>query len=70
MSNKFSISVIDELLYKLHEALIFSKIDLQSGYYKIRMKLEDVHKITFKIYERHYEFLVIHFDLTNTPVIF
>ena len=68
--NKYSLPRIDDLFDQLQGAQYFSKIDLRSGYHRLLIKEADVSKTTFLTRYGHYEFLVMSFGLTNTPVAF
>ena len=47
IKNKYPLPRIDDLMDQLHGAVVFSKIDLRSGYHQILVKVEDVQKTTF-----------------------
>ena len=66
MKNKYLLLRIEDLFDQLKGAGVFSKIDLRSGYYQLRVKDVDVSKTTFKTRYGHYEFLVMPFGFTNT----
>ena len=48
VKNKYSFPKIEDLFYQLEGDGVFSKVDLQSGYYQLRVKDEDVPKTTFR----------------------
>ena len=70
VKNKYPLPRIEDFFYQLKGADVFSKIDLRSGYYHIRVKDVDVPKTAFRTRYGHYEFLVMLFGFTNAPTAF
>ena len=48
VKNKYPLLRIEDLFYQLKRAGVFSKIDIRSGYYQLRVKEVDVPKTTFR----------------------
>jgi hypothetical protein len=70
VKNKYLLPHIDLLFNQLIGAQVFSKIDIRSGYHQIKIHEEDIPNTAFSTRYALYEYMVMPFELTNTPVHF
>lgn len=70
VKNKFPLPRVDQLLDQLQGAKVFSSLDLQSGYYQIRINPEDVAKTAFITPYGSYQFKVLSMGLCNSAATF
>ena len=70
IKNKYPLPRIDDLFDQLQGDKYFSKIDLRSGYYQLKIRPSDVPKTAFVTRYGQYEFTIMPFGLTNSPAYF
>nr|GEY51449.1 hypothetical protein [Tanacetum cinerariifolium] len=70
VKNRYPLPRIDNLFDQLQGSSVYSRIDLRSGYYQLRIREEDIPITTFQTRYVHFEFQVMPFGLTNAPAVF
>ncbi|GJQ89523.1 putative reverse transcriptase domain-containing protein [Tanacetum coccineum] len=65
--NRYPLPRIDDMFNQLQGLQYFSKIDLRSGYHKLRVHDDDIPKTAFITRYRHFQFTIMPFGLTNAP---
>ncbi|GKA38097.1 putative reverse transcriptase domain-containing protein [Tanacetum coccineum] len=70
IKNHYPLPRIKDLFDQHQGTSFFSKIDLRSGYHKLKIQEIDIPKIAFWTRYGQYEFIVMPFGLTNAPAVF
>src|SRR3954463_8838417 len=70
IKNKYPLPRINDLFDQLEGACVFSKIDLQSGYFQLKIREQYIPKTAFTTRYGLYEYTVMPFGLTNAPAYF
>ncbi|GJS26248.1 putative reverse transcriptase domain-containing protein [Tanacetum coccineum] len=65
VKNHYPLLRIDDLFNQLQGSSVYSKVDLRSGYYQLRVHEEDIPNTIFRTRYGHFEFQVMPFGSTN-----
>jgi hypothetical protein len=68
--NRYQLPLINQLLDRLRSAKVFTRVDLRSAYYLLRVRKGDKWKTAFLTPFGHFQFNVMPFGLTNAPATF
>ena len=68
--NRYPLPLINDLLDRLQQAKIFSKLDLRAGYNNVRIASGHEWKTAFRTRYGSFEYLVMPFGMTNSPATF
>ena len=70
VKNQYPLPLIQELIDKLEQSRVFTKMDVRWGYNNIRIKEGDEWKAAFRTNKGLFEPTVMFFGLTNSPATF
>ena len=70
IKNRHSLFLIIKILNRLCEFKCFIKLNFKNVYYRIKIKINDKWKMTFRIRYNYFEYQVMFFELINVLTIF
>ncbi|CAJ0923136.1 unnamed protein product [Ranitomeya imitator] len=70
IKNRYPLPLIPELLERVRQAKVFSKLDLRGAYNLVHIRPGDEWKTAFRSRYGHFEYLVMPFGLCNAPATF
>ena len=70
IKNCYPLPLMSSVFDQLHQAKIFTKLDLRNAYHLVRIREGDEWKTGFNTPRGHYEYLVMPFGLNTAPAVF
>lgn len=71
IKDRYPLPLMEDIIEALHDALVFSSVDLRNGFYHVDMEEESIKYTAFITPDGHYEFIKAPpFGLCNSPAIF
>ena len=70
IKNRYFWFLIFETLNRLCESKIFIKLNFKNIYYRLRIKIDDEWKTTFRIRYNYFEYLIMSFNFVNVSITF
>ena len=70
VKDSYPLPRIDDCIDSLGDAVIFSTLDANSGYWQMKIRKQDRHKTAFVTHSGVYQYVRMPFGLTNAPASF
>jgi hypothetical protein len=70
IKNRYMLSLINKIIDRFADAVMYTKLYLKNIFYRIRIKLEDEWKIAFRTRYGFFKYMIMLFGFTNAPAIF
>lgn len=70
IKNRYPLLLLSAAFEGLQQAKVFTKLDLRNAYHQVRIREGAKWKTAFNMPDGRYEYLVMHFGLTNAPAVF